>query len=184
MARAGFVSRTGEQFHFVNEGYRDFDEFLAALASRKRKAIKRERREALGDDVTVELLTGTDIKPEHWDAFFAFYMDTGSRKWGRPYLTREFFDRVGATMAARILLVMAKRAGRHIAGAHQLHRRRRALRPQLGRDRGAPVPAFRGLLLPGDRIRDQARPEARRGRRARASTSWRAAIAGRDLFGA
>ena len=117
LQRAGFVLRTGEQFHFINEGYRDFDDFLASLASRKRKAIKRERREALGDDISVELLTGSDIKSEHWDAFFAFYMDTGSRKWGRPYLTRAFFDRVGAAMARRILLVMAKRAGRYIAGA-------------------------------------------------------------------
>jgi predicted N-acyltransferase len=117
LERAGFVSRTGEQFHFINEGYRDFDDFLAALASRKRKAIKRERREALGDDVVIELLTGNDIQSEHWDSFFTFYMDTGSRKWGRPYLSREFFDRVGAAMASRILLVMAKRAGRWVAGA-------------------------------------------------------------------
>jgi hypothetical protein len=117
LERAGFVMRTGEQFHFVNEGYRDFDDFLSALASRKRKAIKRERRDALGDEISVELLTGSDIKSEHWDAFFAFYMDTGSRKWGRPYLTRDFFDRIGAAMADRILLVMAKRAGRYIAGA-------------------------------------------------------------------
>ena len=117
LQEAGFVSRVGEQFHFVNAGYRDFDEFLAALASRKRKAIKRERRDALGDDVSVELITGGDLKSEHWDAFFAFYIDTGSRKWGRPYLTRDFFDRVGAAMASRILLVMAKRAGRYVAGA-------------------------------------------------------------------
>jgi predicted N-acyltransferase len=117
LRRAGFVSRAGEQFHFVNAGYRDFDDFLAALASRKRKAIKRERRDALGDDISVELLSGSDLKTVHWDAFFAFYMDTGSRKWGRPYLTREFFDRIGATMASRILLVMAKRAGRYVAGA-------------------------------------------------------------------
>jgi predicted N-acyltransferase len=117
LERAGFVVRTGEQFHFINEGYRDFDDFLAALASRKRKAIKRERREALGDDISVELVSGNDIKSVHWDAFFTFYMDTGSRKWGRPYLTRDFFERVGATMASRILLVMAKRAGRYIAGA-------------------------------------------------------------------
>jgi predicted N-acyltransferase len=117
LQRAGFVSRTGEQFHFVNEGYRDFEDFLGALASRKRKAIKRERREALGDDTAVELLTGSDIKSEHWDAFFVFYMDTGSRKWGRPYLTRDFFHRVGAGLSERILLVMAKRAGRYIAGA-------------------------------------------------------------------
>lgn len=117
LQQAGFLARTGEQFHFVNEGYRDFEDFLAALASRKRKAIKRERREALGDGISVELLTGSDIKSIHWDAFFAFYMDTGSRKWGRPYLTREFFERIGASLAPRILLVMAKTGGRYVAGA-------------------------------------------------------------------
>jgi len=117
LTRAGFVARMGEQFHFLNEGYADFEAFLAALASRKRKAIKRERRDALGDDVTIDLLTGKDIQTRHWDSFFAFYMDTGSRKWGRPYLTRDFFDLIGASMPERILLVMAKRGGRHIAGA-------------------------------------------------------------------
>jgi predicted N-acyltransferase len=117
LTEAGFAARTGEQFHFLNEGYADFDAFLAALASRKRKTIKRERRDALGEDVTIDLLTGADLKTKHWDSFFAFYMDTGARKWGRPYLTRDFFDRVGATMADRVLLVMARRDGRHIAGA-------------------------------------------------------------------
>ncbi len=117
LGQAGFLVRHGEQFHFSCEGYKSFDDFLAALASRKRKAIKRERRDALGSDVTIEWVTGSSIKPEHWTAFFAFYMDTGSRKWGRPYLTRGFFDRVGATMADRILLVMARRNGRYIAGA-------------------------------------------------------------------
>jgi uncharacterized protein len=114
---AGFARRTGEQFHFLNEGYRDFDDFLSRLSSRKRKTIKRERRDALGDDVEIDLVTGPDLKKHHWDSFFAFYMDTGSRKWGRPYLTRAFFDLVGATMADRVLLVMARRNGRHIAGA-------------------------------------------------------------------
>jgi len=117
LRRAGFVIRTGEQFHFINEGYADFDAFLAALASRKRKAIKRERRDALGDDIAVDLLTGSDIRSEHWDAFFAFYMDTGSRKWGRPYLTRAFFERIGATFADRTLLVMARQGRRYVAGA-------------------------------------------------------------------
>jgi predicted N-acyltransferase len=117
LGEAGFARRTGEQFHFLNEGYADFEAFLAALSSRKRKTIKRERRDALGDDVAIDLLTGSDIKSSHWDSFFAFYMDTGSRKWGRPYLTRAFFDEIGATMADRILLVMARRGGRHIAGA-------------------------------------------------------------------
>jgi len=114
---AGFAARAGEQYHFINEGYRDFDDFLAALASRKRKTIKRERREALGDDIAIELLTGGDIEPSHWDSFFAFYMDTGSRKWGRPYLTRDFFHRIGATMADRILLILARRGGAPVAGA-------------------------------------------------------------------
>ncbi|MBY6241093.1 GNAT family N-acetyltransferase [Methylosinus sp. Sm6] len=114
---AGFAPRVGEQFHFLNENYRDFDDFLAALSSRKRKTIKRERRDALGDDLSIDLLRGADIKPEHWDRFFAFYMDTGARKWGRPYLTREFFHQIGATMAERVLLVMARRGDEHIAGA-------------------------------------------------------------------
>ncbi len=117
LAAAGFARRTGEQFHFLNEGYADFEAFLAALASRKRKAIRRERRDALGDEVQIDLLTGSDIKSSHWDSFFAFYMDTGSRKWGRPYLTRAFFTEIGATMADKVLLVMARRGGRHIAGA-------------------------------------------------------------------
>ena len=117
LERAGFLVRHGEQFHFLCDGFSTFDEFLAALASRKRKAIKRERRDALGSDITIEWITGSSIRHEHWDAFFRFYMDTGSRKWGRPYLTRAFFDLVGAAMAERILLVMAKRSGHYIAGA-------------------------------------------------------------------
>jgi len=117
LERMGFLVRHGEQFHFLCQGYSRFDDFLDALASRKRKTIKRERREALGSDVTIEWITGTSIRPEHWKAFFAFYMNTGSRKWGRPYLTRNFFDRIGAAMADRILLVMARRNGRYIAGA-------------------------------------------------------------------
>jgi uncharacterized protein len=114
---AGFILRTGEQFHFINEGYSNFDDFLGSLASRKRKSVKRERREALGDELTIELLTGADIKAAHWDAFFAFYMDTGARKWGRPYLTRAFFDLIGAAMPDRILLAMAKQRADHVAGA-------------------------------------------------------------------
>ncbi|MBV9288773.1 MAG: N-acetyltransferase [Hyphomicrobiales bacterium] len=117
LAAAGFLVRHGEQFHFRCDGFSCFADFLAALASRKRKAIKRERREALGDDVTIEWLTGAAIKRGHWDSFFAFYMDTGSRKWGRPYLARNCFDRIGAAMAERVLLVMARRNGRYIAGA-------------------------------------------------------------------
>ncbi len=117
LGQAGYLQRTDQQFHFFNEGYRDFDDFLEALASRKRKTIRRERREALEGGITVERLTGADLTEDAWDAFFGFYMDTGSRKWGRPYLNRLFFSLVGERMADRILLVMAKRDGVPIAGA-------------------------------------------------------------------
>jgi len=117
LGAAGFLQRTDQQFHFLNRGYADFDAFLNDLASRKRKMIRRERKEALANGIEIEALTGPDITEEHWDAFFQFYLDTGARKWGTPYLTRPFFSAVGASMADSILLVMAKRAGRYIAGA-------------------------------------------------------------------
>lgn len=113
----GFLRRTDQQFHFINEGFAGYDDFLATLASRKRKALKKERREALAEDITIERLTGRDITEAHWDDFFAFYMDTGGRKWGRPYLNRKFFSLVGERMADDVLLVMARRGGRYIAGA-------------------------------------------------------------------
>ncbi|MER8374020.1 GNAT family N-acetyltransferase [Mesorhizobium sp. M1338] len=114
---AGFLHRTDQQFHFFNEGFSTYDDFLATLASRKRKAMKKERREALADDISIDRLTGRDITEKAWDDFYAFYMDTGSRKWGRPYLNRRFFSLIGERMADDILLVMAKRNGRYIAGA-------------------------------------------------------------------
>lgn len=117
---AGFLKRTDQQFHWENAGYATFDAFLEALASRKRKSIRRERRDALAEGITVEHLTGADITEAHWDAFFAFYTDTGARKWGRPYLNRRFFSLLSERMADRVLLIMAKRAGRYIAGAINL----------------------------------------------------------------
>ncbi len=114
---SGFLQRTGQQFHFINKGYADFEAFLADLASRKRKMIRRERKDALAPGIEIELLTGSEITERHWDKFYLFYTDTGARKWGTPYLTREFFSAVGASMADRILLVMAKRNNRYIAGA-------------------------------------------------------------------
>ncbi|GLQ77205.1 hypothetical protein GCM10007881_07210 [Mesorhizobium huakuii] len=114
---AGFLHRTDQQFHFFNEGFSTYDDFLATLASRKRKAMKKERREALADGITIDWLTGKDLTEKAWDDFFAFYMDTGSRKWGRPYLNRQFFSLIGERMADDILLVMAKRGGRYVAGA-------------------------------------------------------------------
>jgi predicted N-acyltransferase len=117
LGQRGFLQRTDQQFHWENAGYGTFDDFLAQLASRKRKTIRRERKDALADGIEVCWLSGADLTEAVWDTFFAFYMDTGSRKWGRPYLTREFFSIVGEKMSKRILLVMAKRAGRWIAGA-------------------------------------------------------------------
>ena len=117
LGKRGFLLRNDQQFHWENEGYASFDDFLDRLASRKRKVIRRERKEALAPGIEVRWLTGADLTEAVWDAFFAFYMETGSRKWGRPYLTREFFSIVGDKMRDRILLVMAKRAGRWIGGA-------------------------------------------------------------------
>jgi len=113
----GWAMRVDRQFHFPNRGYRDFDDFLATLLGRKRKQILRERREAMAGGLEIVSLTGADITEAHWDAFFAFYQDTGARKWGRPYLNRDFFTRIGRTMADRVLLVLALDAGRPIAGA-------------------------------------------------------------------
>jgi uncharacterized protein len=117
LTEQGFLGRIDQQFHWFNEGYANFDGFLESLASRKRKVIRRERREALEPGITVERLTGSAITEAHWDAFHTFYEDTGARKWGRPYLNRRFFSLIGERMADRILLVMAKREGRYIAGA-------------------------------------------------------------------
>ncbi len=117
LGKRGFLQRTDQQFHWQNAKYTTFEDFLGALASRKRKAIRRERKEAFAAGIEVRWLTGSDLTEDVWDAFFAFYMDTGSRKWGRPYLTRDFFSIVSEKMADRILLMMAKRAGRWIAGA-------------------------------------------------------------------
>jgi predicted N-acyltransferase len=116
LAGLGLLARTDRQFHWLNNGYKSFDDFLSALSSRKRKAIARERREAQ-EGVEILRLTGSDLSEEIWDAFFDFYMDTGMRKWGRPYLNREFFSIVSAVMADRIVLVMARRTGSWIAGA-------------------------------------------------------------------
>ena len=117
LAAQGFLQRTDRQFHWTNAGYGSYDDFLGALASRKRKALKKERREALADDITIEWLTGAQITEAAWDAFFAFYTDTGARKWGSPYLNRAFFSLAGERLGDQILLVMAKRQGRYIAGA-------------------------------------------------------------------
>jgi uncharacterized protein len=116
-AGAGFLHRVTQQYHWQDAGFGDFDGFLASLSSRKRKAIRKERATARGFGGTIRALTGDDIRPEHWDAFWTFYQDTGSRKWGRPYLTRAFFDAVHEDMRDDALLILAEREGRPVAGA-------------------------------------------------------------------
>ena len=119
LAESGFLIRTGRQFHWENRGYRDFDDFLESLNARKRKQIRRERR-AANQGVAIETLTGPAIEKRHWDAFFRFYTSTSDRKWGSAYLTRPFFDLLGARLADRVVLVMAKADGRYVAGALNL----------------------------------------------------------------
>ncbi len=119
LGEAGMLLRQDQQYHWENPGYASFEDFLAALSSSRRKTIRRERREAQ-EGVEILALTGADLREEHWDAFFAFYMDTGSRKWGTPYLNRRFFSLIGERMADRILLMMVRRNGRWIAGALNL----------------------------------------------------------------
>lgn len=117
LGEAGFLLRTDRQFHWVNAGYGCHDDFLETLASRKRKALKKERREALSAGISIEWLSGDALTEEAWEAFFHFYLDTGARKWGSPYLNRAFFTRIWEQMADQVLLVMARREGRYVAGA-------------------------------------------------------------------
>jgi hypothetical protein len=120
LTEAGFLQRIGQQFHWSNEGYQTFDDFLAALNSRKRKAVKKERREALAPGLDIEVLTGADLAPRHWDAFYRFYLATSDRKWGSAYLNRKFFALIGERMPEKIVLVMARRDGKYVAGALNL----------------------------------------------------------------
>jgi len=120
-AEAGFLQRIGQQFHWTNQGYRDFDDYLAALTSRKRKAVKKERREALaGGGIEVEVLTGSDLTEPVWNAFYRLYLGTTNRKWGDAYLTRRFFSLIGERMPDKIVLVMARHGAEYIAGAFNI----------------------------------------------------------------
>lgn len=116
----GYLLRTDRQFHWENRGYQSFDQFLAEISSSKRKNLRKERAAIHETGITFDWLTGRDITEGHWDRFFDFYMDTGSRKWGHPYLTREFFSRIGQSMADQVLLIMARRGSTYIAGALNL----------------------------------------------------------------
>lgn len=116
-AAMGLMARATQQFHWLNRGYADFDAFLADLSSRKRKTLRRERAQACGFGGAIRTLTGPELRPEHWDAFWTFYQETGARKWGAPYLTRAFFDIAHETLGGDIALVLAERGGRPMAGA-------------------------------------------------------------------
>jgi predicted N-acyltransferase len=120
LKEAGFLQRLGQQFHWMNDGYRDFEDFLSALNSRKRKAVKKERREALARGLEIEVLTGSDLKPRHWDAFYEFYLATSDRKWGSAYLNRRFFMMISERMPEKIVLVLARRGASYVAGAFNL----------------------------------------------------------------
>ena len=113
----GFLLRSDTQFHWVNDGYENFDAFLASLQSRKRKALKKERRQAVANGLQIEWVEGAAIQSEHWQDFYKFYLDTGDRKWGTPYLTEVFFDQIGPSLAAHIVFVFALKDGQRIAGA-------------------------------------------------------------------
>lgn len=117
---AGFLGRSTQQFHWLNDNYADYEDFLSRLSSRKRKALRKERERAQGFGGTIRALRGEAIEPHHWDAFWHFYQDTGARKWGRPYLTRAFFDALHGTMRDDCLLILAEREGRPVAGALNL----------------------------------------------------------------
>ncbi|MEL7030127.1 MAG: GNAT family N-acetyltransferase, partial [Pseudomonadota bacterium] len=117
LKQAGCLGRIDRQFHWRDAGYGTFDGFLDSLASRKRKALRKERAAALAESVDIEWVGGSDLREAHWDAFWEFYQDTGARKWGTPYLTRKFFDCAHETMRDDMLLVLAVRNGRPVAGA-------------------------------------------------------------------
>ena len=116
-AEMGLLPRIGQQFHWLNQGYAGFDAFLASLSSRKRKMLRREREQAQGFGGEIVRLTGDQIQPGHWDAFWTFYQDTGSRKWGSPYLTRKFFHRAQETLRDDMVLILAQKDGVPVAGA-------------------------------------------------------------------
>ena len=124
--------------------------FCSSLSAKKRKNIRRERRDALANGVEIEWLQGAAIEEQHWDAFYRFYVDTGSRKWGSPYLSRDFFSRISASMSDNILLIMCRREGRYIGGAINFIGSECLFGQKLGLSRRSPISALRGLLLSGD----------------------------------
>ena len=120
LGKFGFIQRISKQFHWENKGYSSFDDFLSVLTSRKRKTIRKERNRVAQQNISFEILTGNDLNEKHWDQFYSYYIDTIDRKWGQPYLTREFFSIIGETIPQLIVLIMAKHQGSFVAGALNL----------------------------------------------------------------
>jgi predicted N-acyltransferase len=138
----GWLRRVDTQFHWHNKGFSSFEQFLETLSSRKRKTIRRERRDALSDGLKVRWLSGSEITEAHWDAFFAFYEDTGARKWGRPYLNRMFFSLLGQYMADSIVLMLAYDGNEPVAGAINFRGRNRLYGRNWGATRDVPFLHF------------------------------------------
>ena len=181
LGAAGLLKRQGVQYHWHNRGYRAFDDFLASLKHSRRKTIRKERARVAEQGLSIEVLTGDALTPDIWDAFYPFYRSTVDKRWGGAYLSKRFFTRLGETMPEQVVLVLARHAGPLRRGRAQPDRRGHALRSHLGLPPPVRVPALRGLLLPGDRVRDRARPRARRGGRAGAAQAAARLRAGADL---
>ena len=120
MTSEGLLIRQDQQFHWLNNDYKSFNQFLETLSSRKRKNINRERRCVHDNDIEIEIISGSQIQEFHWDHYFEFYLNTANKKWGQPYLNREFFSLLGENIPENLLLIMASREGRYIAGALNL----------------------------------------------------------------
>ena len=120
LGAAGFIKRTSKQFHWENRGYNSFDDFLSELTSRKRKAIKKERRQIKDQGIVLKRLSGKELTEDYWDTFYQYYSDTIDRKWGHSYLTRDFFSILGETMPDFVMLIIAKHKGKRVAGALNL----------------------------------------------------------------
>ncbi len=182
LGEAGWLQRLGVQYHWHNAGYASFDDFLAALSSRKRKVLKRERRDANSCGLVFHTLRGSAIEPAHWKAFYAFYESTVDRKWGSAYLTEQFFSLLSAYLGDRVVLMLAEHEGTAGRRRAEPHGDRHAVRPQLGLHRGFSFSAFRALLLPRDRFRDRARLAYGGGRRAGGAQDTARVFAVGDVF--
>ena len=184
LGTAGWLQRIGQQFHWMNAGYGSFDDFLGALASRKRKQLRRERRDANAAGLEFVTLRGPEIGRAQWEAFYGFYTSTVDRKWGSAYLTQRFFPMLGDRLGDRVVLMLALDRGRPVAGALNLLGEEALYGRNWGLQRRLAVPAFRALLLPRHRLRDRPWRRPRGGGRAGRAQDPARLPAAADLLGA